>query len=647
MWALRERAQLHGLVARMTSALTHRGPDGEGVWLDQHMPIALGHRRLAVIDTSPLGRQPMASPDGRVIVTYNGEVYNYKAIRADLIAEGLRFASDTDTEVVAGAIAHWGIERALDRFVGMFALAAWFSDESRLILARDRVGVKPLYYRWDKNDGLLFGSELRALEVAGFPTELEPKALSQYMAFGYIASPLSIYAGVLKLPPATWLEVLADEAGRPCPPMVRRYWSLPISNRDNASVTSIGSTREVIHALLRDSVALRLIADVPLGAFLSGGIDSPLVVALMQEAASSPVRTFTIGFADPGWPDESERAATIARHLGTDHTTWRPCVREVQAAAELMPATFDEPFADSSMIPTYLVSVLARQHVTVALSGDGGDEGFLGYDRYGLDDRLLRAIGWLGRMVPSSNITQFADWIGQGDALQLPRWVRRIGSRARLLSAARTPETLYRWAVGADSDGCAMLRRELQDHCGEEAMNAGNSEAADVLAINRRDLLRYLPDDVLVKVDRASMSVGLEAREPLLDHRLIEAALALPRDLRRPTGGPGKRILRDILTEYLPNELIEGPKRGFGAPVHAWLVGPLREWAAHFAAIDDDILDSAAVAQLWRRWVGGRCTSREVERLWRVLMLRAWLSARPAATASRDRLRPLAAMQRG
>lgn len=610
-------------VVRMNSALAHRGPDGEGVWKDRNESLVLGHQRLAIIDISARGKQPMASPDDRVIVTYNGEVYNHRELRKELESEGVRFSSTSDTETIAAAIATWGIEKSLPRFVGMFAFAAWLPYEKTLYLVRDRFGVKPLYYGLHPEYGFVFGSELKAFEAIGFTSELNFIALNEYLKYGYISAPRSIYQDIWKLQPGTCLCVQKKHRG--CHPNVLsvwRYWALPETAQPPYRKDFSGVLDEFRSHLI-ESIRLRLISDVPLGAFLSGGVDSSLVVAMMRTVGSGVVRTFTIGFSEPGWPDESGRAEEIAQRLETDHTTWIPSAEELRSVAEKIPEIIDEPLADSSLIPTYLVSSLARRHVTVSLSGDGGDEGFLGYERYGASGALKR-YRWL-RWAATREMHALIKWLGRN----CPHGTRvRLSRGFRFLESLKDAESFYDWAIGAVPHS-HLLRSEVRCDLQAAAFRRVESEHVTIASINRRDFSRYLPDDILAKVDRASMAVGLEAREPLLDHRLIEAALQLPEDFHYPRGGPSKKILRDLLGDYLPSHLIHGPKRGFGAPIYAWLAGPLADWARRMASSRDELLDSVAVDNLWFRWVNGQGSISDAELLWRVLLLRAWCNSRP------------------
>lgn len=622
LWSMIPRQEALAAVNNMVSALRHRGPDGEGVWSDAHESLVLGHRRLAILDLSALGRQPMASPDGRVIVTYNGEVYNHHELRDELEKEGMRFSSTSDTETIAAAISIWGLKKSLERFVGMFAFAAWFPFEKTLYLARDRFGVKPLYYGLHPEYGFVFGSELKAFEAIEFTLEVNSIALNEYLRYGYISAPRSIYQGIWKLQPGTCLRVQKHKNGQPDMLSVWRYWALPATVQPSYR-KNFSAVLDEFRSHLTDSVRLRLISDVPLGAFLSGGVDSSLVVAMMRTVGSGVVRTFTIGFSEPGWPDESGRAEEIARRLETEHTSWIPCTEELRSVAEKIPEIIDEPLADSSLIPTYLVSSLARRHVTVSLSGDGGDEGFLGYERYRAS-RALKRYGCL-RWAATRKMCSLIGWIGRNSSQSANV---RLSRGFRFLESLNDAESFYDWAVGALASS-HLLRPEVRCDLQATAFRRVESEQVSIASINRRDFSRYLPDDILAKVDRASMAVGLEAREPLLDHRLIEAARQLPQEFHYPRGGPSKKILRALLGSYLPSHLIQGPKRGFGAPIQAWLAGPFEDWARRQATERDELLDSVAVDNLWLRWVNGQQNMGDAELLWRVLLFRAWCSSRP------------------
>jgi asparagine synthase (glutamine-hydrolysing) len=620
--ALEQRARA------MADSLVHRGPDDGGVWADAAGGYATGHRRLAIIDLSEAGAQPMASACGRFVISYNGEVYNAPEVRAELEPRGYRFRGHSDTEVILEACAEWGVEKAIPRFIGMFALALWDRRDKRLWLVRDRLGIKPLY--WAKFGNLvLFASELKALRAHdGWPVEIDRSAVSAYLRFGYIPAPLSIYQGVSKLEPGTILTV-----SRGAPPKILPFWSPGDAIAAARRVPFPGDDREAVdclHDLLGDSIRRRMIADVPFGAFLSGGIDSSLVVALMQECSSQPVKTFSIGFHEDGY-DEARHAAAVARHLGTDHTEFYVTSDEARDVIPRLPAIYDEPFADSSQIPTFLVSEITRRHVTVALSGDGGDELFCGYTRYfhaaGIEPRIAaipaplrrlagavigpvpgRAWEMAARMVPGR-------WRPRGVAGKAVRF-REMLMRdddqlyLQMLSHWHDPEALS----GVPEPHTVITDRQIKAHVPDYQPR-----------LQYIDTLTYLPDDILTKVDRASMAVSLEVRVPMIDHRVFEFSWSLPRHMQ-VRDGQGKWILRELLGRYVPRELFERPKMGFGIPIGDWMRGPLRPWAEDLLSEDAlcrNGLNPALIRERWSRHCDGRENWQYP--LWTILTLQAWL----------------------
>ena len=630
----------HGIVRAMAGTLAHRGPDGEGVWVDGPAGIALGHRRLAVLDLSPLGRQPMHSAAGRYVLTYNGEVYNVRALRAELEAGGSRFAGRSDTEVLLEAVEAWGLRGALDRCNGMFALALWDRRDRVLHLARDRAGEKPLYYGW-LGGTFVFASELKALAAhPGFTGEVDRQALAAFVRSGTVPAPFSIYRGIRKLPPAHLLAVAPGDAeGVPVP-----WWSLRAVAEAGARDRFPGTPRDAVQALdsvLRDAVRLRMEADVPLGAFLSGGVDSSAVVGLMQSLSPRPVRTFTIAFREAEY-DEARHAQAVAAHLGTEHTALCVTPRDALEVIPRLPALWDEPFADASQIPTCLLSALARRHVTVALSGDGGDELFAGYPRH-LHARAwqrLAAIPRPLRRLLAGGIDALApgegDVFSRGAGRPVPAALRRRGPGTRLRQLAQalgapSAEALYAGRM-------AHWRGELPVHGASVPAPPVPAELDD--AVDRTaflDAAAYLPDDILAKVDRASMAVGLETRMPLLDPRVIELAWRLPPGAK-VRGWEGKWALRQVLHRYVPRALVERPKMGFCIPLGAWLRAELRPWAEALLderrLRDEGYLDPGPIRAAWAQHrSGARDRSQD---LWNVLMFQAWLDARPAAPP-RDR----------
>jgi asparagine synthase (glutamine-hydrolysing) len=612
-------------VCAMTDTLAHRGPDGSDVWSDVEAGIAFGHRRLAIVDLSPTGAQPMHSADGRYVVTYNGEVYNFQELREELAARGHAFRGTSDTEVMLAAFVQWGVEDAVRRFVGMFAFAVFDRRERALHLVRDRVGVKPLYWT-DAGGIVLFGSELRALMAhPAFRREVDRDALAAVVAYSYVPAPATAFRDVFKLMPGT---ILTLQAGRA--PRMTRYWRIEdaVAQRGRNPLDAEAAASQ-LDVLLRDAVRRRMVADVPVGAFLSGGVDSAVVVALMQAEAERPVRSFTIAFDDPAY-DESTAARRVAQHLRTDHTEIRLAAADALALVPQVADWFDEPFADSSQLPTYLVSRATRAHVAVALSGDGGDELFAGYPKYFWLDRFWSAAGALPRPLRA----------GAGRAVAaLPESVLRALAR-RLLDAGRAErigEKTRRLALALraqdfDSAAAALARVGIDEpvvigaaHGYRLSPLAGLPGDLDrVSRMQAADIAGYLPDDILTKVDRCSMAVSLEAREPLLDHRLIEFLWSLPAAVHR--GGEPKGLLRAVLHRYIPADWTRQPKRGFSVPLGAWLRGPLRDWAQTLldpARIGQEgLLDPRTVTGLWTRHVEG--SQDNATGLWNILMIRAW-----------------------
>lgn len=623
--------ELNSLVSGMMGAVSHRGPDDAASWTDAGEGVALGHRRLAVLDLSPLGRQPMESHGRRFVIAYNGEIYNYREIASDLEPLGVTFRGRSDTEVLLAAVEQWGLEAALGRTIGMFAFALWDRKERSLTLVRDRLGIKPMYYGW-RGETFLFGSELAALiAYPGFDRDLDRQALTGYLRYGYVAAPRSVFTACRKLEPGTMLTV---DGGSPGSPRRRVYWDARSVAAAAAEEGWDGKTeaqaQEELDALLSDAVNRRLVSDVPLGAFLSGGIDSSLVVSLMQKQVPEPIRTFTIGNEDASH-DEAEDARRVAEHLGCRHTELTLGPRAILETVAEMPAAYSEPFGDASQIPTWLVSRLAREHVTVVLSGDGGDELFAGYNRYLWGTRLwnrLSPIPFAARRslagVVDALFPPALDPVYSRVGNLLPR-KRRIplpGEKARKLSGLlRAPDarTLHAGLMSHWSDPAAAV-------IGGKEAGAADPEPGDPLrGMMLEDLTGYLPEDVLTKVDRASMQFALEVRVPLLDHRLVAFAWRLPTRFKI-RGSENKWILRRVLDRYVPRSLVDRGKAGFAVPVAAWLRGPLREWGEDLLAEDrlrrDGILDPAAVLGPWREHVAGR---RDHHRgLWNVLMLQAW-----------------------
>jgi len=626
------------VIGRMTDTLSHRGPDDDGTWLDAESGVAFGHRRLAVIDLSAAGCQPMASHGGRYVLTYNGEIYNSAAIGAELAAAGHRFRGHSDTEVLVTAIEQWGLHAALSRLNGMFAFALWDRQQRRLQLARDRLGEKPLYYGW-AGDTFLFGSELKALRAhPDFAADIDRGALALYFRHNCVPAPHSIYAGFSKLLPGTVLTVSPAGDSHQGPP--EAYWSARDAAETGMADPLTGSATELtdeLESLLGDAVSLRMNADVPLGAFLSGGIDSSTVVALMQARSTRRVKTFTIGFDDIGY-DESRSAAAVARHLGTDHVEMIVSPGEAMEVIPRLPSLYDEPFADSSQIPTFIVSELARRSVTVSLSGDGGDELFAGYNRYSWCPPIWQRIGW----VPSGVRRGAGALLGGLSAETWDAVFRRVGPALPSRLRVRNPGMKIQKISGIlPASGLEDMYLRLASHWQDPtALVRGAREAASVVTEPKGwprlddpvarmmylDLMTYLPDDILVKVDRASMGVSLEARVPMLDHRLVEFAWRVPLTMKL-RDGQGKWLLRQVLHRHVPRELIERPKMGFGLPVGEWLRGPLRHWAETLLDASrleaEGFLDATSVRTIWDSHLSGRRNMQD--RLWDVLMFQSWM----------------------
>ena len=637
------RERLASLAARMAGTLHHRGPDDHGTWADESAGIALGHRRLSILDLSPEGHQPMVSAGGRYVVAFNGEIYNFPLLRTELEGRGTRFRGHSDTEVLLAAVEAWGVRAALERFVGMFAFALWDREARTLSLCRDRMGEKPLYYGWAGN-AFLFGSELKALRAhPGWRGEVDRGALALFARHNHVPAPYSIYRGVRKLVPGTFLTLRlpAEPATLPEP---EAYWSLADAVRAGRADPFRGSGAEAADALeglLRDAVAGQMLADVPLGAFLSGGVDSSAVVALMQAQSAARVRTFTIGFHEPGY-DEAEHARAVAAHLGTDHTELYVAPEQAMELIPSLPEVYDEPFADSSQLPTLLVSRLARRNVTVSLSGDAGDELFGGYNRYFVGRNVWRGIGWAPaglRRAISSGVHAFppAAWDRAGRALPARLRQPQLGDRVRKLAevlAAPDPQAIYTRLIShwphpeALVPGAAHLPTAVTDGSGWPPLRDFTEWMMYV------DSVSYLPDDILVKVDRAAMAASLETRVPFLDHRVVEFAWRLP--LRyKVRGGVGKWVLRQVLYRHVPRALIERPKQGFGVPLDAWLRGPLRDWAESLLderrLREDGFFDPRPIRARWREHLEGRRNWQAA--LWCVLVFQSWMDHDRSAVA--------------
>lgn len=613
---------LHALGTTMGTAIAHRGPDDSGTWVDAAAGLVLSHRRLSILDLGPLGHQPMASADGRWQLAYNGEIYNHAALRRELEASGHGFRGHSDTEVLVAAIAQWGIEATLARVNGMFAFAAWDAQARTLWLVRDRIGKKPLYYGWSGDGSFVFGSELAALRAhPALRAGIDPDALALLLRFDYIPAPHAILRGVHKLAAGRLLRIdgtrLAGGASNHDPARDQQPW-WNARERQEARIAQgfagdEDSALDAFDALLRDATALRMEADVPLGSFLSGGTDSSLVTALMQAQSSRPVRSFSIGF-DNAVHDESEHAAAVAKHLGTAHTELRVDGRAALDLVPSMPRVFEEPFADSSQLPTALLCELTRRHVTVALSGDGGDELFFGYGRYA---RALRNQRMAAR-VPAPLRRVLGRDQGEGARLGGLAAFRAALAADGLQGAAR--QRVQRWR---DPEAVVIGARRLPTAYDDPAAMPRNGTPGDMLMA--LDFACYLPEDILTKVDRASMAVSLEARAPLLDWRVVEFAWSLPLAMKWKDGRL-KHLPKRLLGRYLPDHLVQRPKSGFGAPVGDWLRGSLRDWGE--AQLDEHRLreeghfQPAPLRAMWNAFQAGE--RKWHTHLWGVLMFQAW-----------------------
>ena len=635
------------MVRRLTDPLAHRGPDDQGVWIDAEAGVGLGHRRLSIVDLSPLGHQPMASADDRWMLAYNGEIYNHAALRAELEAAGLAPAwrGHSDTETLLACILAWGLETALTKSVGMFALALWDRRERRLHLARDRFGEKPLYYGWTGGD-FVFASELKAIrEHPRFDNPVDRRALAAFAARSYVPAPLSIYERLYKLDPGCILTLTPEAARRPrreAPAegvdddglRLTRYWSYRDVMRRGfeAPVSDETEALERLEAAMAEAIKGQAVADVPVGAFLSGGIDSSAVVALYQKYSATPVRTFSIGFEEAGF-NEAEHAKAVAAHLGTVHNERYVTVRETQDVIPLLPNMYDEPFADSSQIPTHLVSRFAREQVTVALSGDGGDELFAGYNRHFTAPALWHRLRRLPRPVraalglPLSRLPSSLWRLLPGE--RQPHFGAKVQKGLRVAASARSFDDIYTSFL----DEWSFEAPPVAGGGGGRPLDLDFAPGApDTLRMMYCDAVTYLPDDILCKVDRAAMAVSLETRVPFLDHRVAEVAASIPMGMK-VRGGRGKHILRELLYREAPRALFERPKAGFAIPVGEWLKGPLRPWAESLldpaAMAGEGYFDPAVVTRRWRDHLSGRKESTGA--IWAVLMFQAWLRQEPVS----------------
>jgi asparagine synthase (glutamine-hydrolysing) len=639
-----ERESSRNIGERMAQRIAHRGPDDSGVWLDESAGITFAHRRLSIIDLSPAGHQPMVSSCGRYVLVFNGEIYNHDELRSKLAKADKHWRGHSDSESLLAAIQEYGITNAIKLCVGMFAIALWDRQQRSLTLIRDRLGEKPLYYGWQGN-ALLFASELKALGAhPAFRREIDRDALSLLLRLSYIPAPHSIFRGVHKLPAGTFVKfnTTAPGFGAGHLPEPTPYWSLR-ENAERGVQGKFRGTRDeavtTLDRLLRDAIRSQEISDVPLGAFLSGGVDSSAVVALMQAQASRPVKTFTIGFQEKQF-NEAEYAKAVAQHLGTEHTEMYVTAKDALEVIPRLPSIYDEPFSDASQIPTFLVSGIARKRVTVALSGDGGDELFGGYNRYLLTQSLWRCFGWIP--LRSRRLMAFSL-----SAVPVHVWDRIYGAISTLLpsrfASQQAGDKITKVFELLNVESAQALYLNLLSHWkSPDDVVLGGHEPVTVITDRESkmpgldleqqmmllDAMCYLPDDILVKVDRAAMAVGLETRVPFLDHRVVEFASTLPSNFKIHSG-VGKWILRQVLYRYVPKHLIERPKMGFGVPIDLWLRTSLRDWAEELLAesrlIREGFFNPAPIRKKWLEHLSGKHNWQYY--LWDVLMFQAWLGA--------------------
>lgn len=630
------RVSHEDVLQHMTKNIFHRGPDDTGFWFDPERSIGLGHRRLSIVDLSSAGHQPMHSVSDRYVIAFNGEIYNHLGLRSDLSAtsKAPNWLGHSDTETLLAGFDVWGVQATVERVVGMFAFALWDKQELTLTLGRDRLGEKPLYYGW-QGDTFLFGSELKALKAhPAFRGGINRGAVCLLMRHNYIPAPYSIYQGISKLEPGCLLRVSHAQPE----PKISRYWSVLDVVNSGVKSQFVGSPDQAVDDLERlamDAVGQQMMADVPLGAFLSGGVDSSTVVALMQAQSSRPVKTFTIGFQNEGF-NEAQHAKAVAKHLGTDHTELYVCPKQAMAVIPLLPTLYDEPFSDSSQIPTFLVSQLARQHVTVSLSGDAGDELFCGYNRYQLTAKFWKKLSLLPRSLRGLASKSIM-------ALSPERWDSLAGVVPGTNRFAHLGDKLHKGASVLFSRSADELYWGLVSHHRDPAelviggyepvtKLSGNIPDLDGLTDVQRmmalDLMTYLPDDILVKVDRAAMGVSLETRVPFLDHRLVAFSWTLPQSIK-VHDGQGKWPLRQVLYRYVPRELIDRPKMGFSLPLGDWLRGPIKDWAEPLLdesrLLQDGIFYPGPIRKLWTEHQAGKRNWAYL--LWDVLMFQSWLEA--------------------
>ena len=637
------------VIRHMTDTLVHRGPDDAGVWVDEQVCIALGHRRLSIVDLSDAGHQPMKSASGRYVMVFNGDIYNHLRLRQQLVEEDCHSSSRTmelyggwrghsDTETLLAGFEAWGIEETLKRTVGMFAIALWDSKENVLTLARDRMGEKPLYFGFQKNT-FMFGSELKALKAhPDFVGEIDREVLCLYLRHSYIPAPYSIYKGIKKLLPGSFLQMQLGTDSDSCRSLSSKtYWSFVDAAAHGLEMPFVGSDIEAVASLdsqLRESVGLQMMAEVPLGAFLSGGVDSATVVALMQAQSGRPVNTFTIGF-EGNRLNEAEYAKAVAKHLGTDHTELYVSSTKARQVIPMLGKMYDEPFADSSQIPTFLVAQMAQSNVKVALTGDGGDELFCGYNSYAQADKwkriariptgIRKAVGSLAKKIDTHSLDALFSRVDKFITLPVHMSERFSNFAARLESVDSVNDLYYSLgSVISDPENVVIGAKEPATFIAARGHKTAWNEAKSQMML--LDATTYLPDDILVKVDRAGMKNSLETRIPLLDHRLVELACSLPIHMK-VRNGQSKWILRQVLYQYVPFDLIDRPKAGFSIPLKEWLRGPLCEWATilldKHRLHQEGYFNAEYICHKWRQHLTGERNNESF--LWSILMFQVWL----------------------
>jgi asparagine synthase (glutamine-hydrolysing) len=628
-----DRREFHAIGGYMQNAIAHRGPDDFGIWQDPDVPVLLAQRRLSIIDLSADGHQPMASHSGRYVCVYNGEIYNFLEIRAELERAGSTFKGRSDTEVMLAAFDRWGVNQALQKIGGMFAIILWDREKKQIHFIRDRFGKKPLYVGWGKN-ALIFGSELKAFHAhPDFTPTINRDALALYMRYGYVCAPYSIYKNVWQVLPGArlTLDVATLRPGMDLAALMEAYWDLPRVVEDRRAHPNTKDEDTIVRefeGLLDKAVAQRMISDVPLGAFLSGGIDSSLVVALMQKNSARPVKTFSIGFEEEAY-NEAQHAAKVAAHLGTDHREFYVSGQDALDVIPKLPEIYDEPFADSSQIPTYLISKLARDHVTVVLTGDGGDEILGGYQRHTHIPAVWKKVGWIPASLRGM-AGQLARQIPEGayDALRpgYPQFGRRVHRLAQLIGK-KGPREVYEFLIGAWDNAEQVVPGS---HLPVIPLTDPSRQPRGLSFAERMiygDTLSYRPNDLMVKTDRAAMAVALEARAPLMDHLLCEYSWSLPMNMKI-RGLTGKWLLREVLKKHVPPALYERPKMGFGIPVNEWLRGPLREWGGDLLSRDrlkaQGLLNADIIAKAWDDHQKGIMVDANATHLWSALMFQAW-----------------------